>query len=344
MRHALAEAYRSTRAVRPNPRVGCALETSQGELVCAHHEKRGEAHAEARVLKLCKERGFATRGARVAVTLEPCSHHGKTPPCADALIEAGVAEVFVGTEDPFPQVRGQGIERLRAAGISVTVGVLKDKAEALNSEWLFAHRQGRAHLTLKMATSWDGGWRSASGASRWITSEEAREKAQELRRRVDAIATGSRTVSEDNPHLTARWPDGSICPHQPQVFVLTRGPQALDLSAFKLAQHPGGARAWVLESPLDFLKSCYEMGLYDILLEAGPTLSQVFMDAGAVDEIWSFQESQFLGGNGVLRFPIPFSQGNLPGLRYEIRDLELLGNSSIFARLRPLSHVLPEQG
>ncbi|MEO5668266.1 MAG: bifunctional diaminohydroxyphosphoribosylaminopyrimidine deaminase/5-amino-6-(5-phosphoribosylamino)uracil reductase RibD [Bdellovibrionota bacterium] len=339
MRYALAEAYLSTRDVRPNPRVGCALETTTGELVYAHHERVGEAHAEKRVLDLCRERGLDTRGARVAVTLEPCSHHGRTAPCADALIAARVAEVFVAVEDPFPLVRGKGIEKLRAAGIKTEIGVLADKAENLNREWLFAHRNGRAHATLKMATSWDGGWRSSSGDSQWITSEEARLKAQQLRTRVDAIVTGASTVRADDPQLTARKHDGSLLPHQPQVFVFTRNPSSVNLEGTRLASHPKTTEIWSGAGPHVFLKECYDRGLYDVMIESGPTLAQVFLESHCVDEIWSFTETQFLGGASTLHFPQAFNKGALPGLYFQIRDLEALGSTSVFTLLSPVSKI-----
>jgi diaminohydroxyphosphoribosylaminopyrimidine deaminase / 5-amino-6-(5-phosphoribosylamino)uracil reductase len=334
MRFALAEAYRAPRAVRPNPRVGCALETVSGELVSAHHQCLGEAHAERKVLDICNERGLSTQGARLAVTLEPCSHQGRTPPCADALIEAGISEIYVGVEDPFPQVRGSGLKKLREAGVSVHIGVLSEKSELLNRHWLFAHRNERAHLTLKMATSWDGAWTSASGQSKWITSEEAREKAQELRRRVDAIVTSSKTIEVDDPRLTARQPDLSDASDQPLAIVLSSESQKFDLSPFKIAKHPGGVEVWNSPDPSQFLEQCYERKLFDVMLEAGPHLSQVFMEAGVVDEIWSFQESQFLGAGG-LRFPTAFAGGALPGLRYSICELDPIGSSSILSILRP---------
>lgn len=337
MRYALSAAYHSTRAVRPNPRVGCAIETANGELVSAAHERVGEAHAERRALDLCAAKNLDPRGARVAVTLEPCSHQGRTGPCADALIAAGVSEVFVAMEDPFVQVRGRGIAKLRAAGIQVHVGLLSEKAEALNREWLFAQRNGRAHLTLKMATSWDGGWRSASGASKWITSEEARIKAQELRRRVDAIVTGGATVRTDNPRLTARNVDGSDADFQPKVIVLSQDPQAFDLGKLELAKHAGGVNFRSMKSPISFLEECHAQGLNDVMLECGPGLAQIFLESGVVDEIWSFQEAQVLGGGGSLGFSRAFAGGNLPGLRFEILETEQLGATSLLSILKPFS-------
>ena len=340
MRFALAEAYKATRLVRPNPRVGCALETLGGELVVAHHARAGEAHAERRALEICRERGLDPRGARMAITLEPCSHQGRTPPCADALVAAGVAEVFVAVEDPNPLVRGQGLRALHAAGIKVHVGTLADKAEALNREWLFAHRTERAFCTLKMATSWDGAWRSSSGDSKWITSEEARLKGQELRRRVDGIVTSLATLRTDDPQLTARKQDASLAPDQPKVFVLTRNSQSFDLTSYRLGSHPGGTEICAFRDPESFLKHCYGRGLYDILIEAGPTMAQAFLESGCVDEIWSFCETQLLGGGASLRFPRPFENGLLPGLRFELRELESLGATSIFAILAPAPPTL----
>jgi diaminohydroxyphosphoribosylaminopyrimidine deaminase / 5-amino-6-(5-phosphoribosylamino)uracil reductase len=307
MRLAIEAASRAGREVRPNPKVGCALRTTSGQTVVSFHQKCGEAHAERRVLEMCEQQGLNTQGAVVAVTLEPCSHSGRTGPCADALIQARVAEVFVGSEDPFPQVRGAGIKKLQNAGIQVTTGVLNKECEALNREWLFAHRQGRAYLTLKMATSLDGKWRSEKGQSKWITSKQAREDAQQLRHRVDAILTSSTTVAIDKPRMTARDADGNDITQQPELFVWSQ------------------AKEWTPES---FLKLCYQQNLYDVMLEAGPTLSQIFMEAGMVDEIWHYVESQYLGGQ-ALGFPQAFSEGNLPGLYFEFQSIEKLGPTSL---------------
>jgi diaminohydroxyphosphoribosylaminopyrimidine deaminase/5-amino-6-(5-phosphoribosylamino)uracil reductase len=251
------------------------------------------------------------------------------------LIQSGVAEVIVGTEDPFPRVQGQGLAKLRAAGIRTSLGVLAGKTEALNREWLFAQRRGRSFLTLKMATSWDGAWRSDSGASQWITSEEARFKSQQLRRRVDAIVTSQASILADDPRLTAREPDASDSPDQPHVFVLSRTPKILDLSGRALGLHPGGVEFASFASPELFLQQTYARGLHDVMLECGPQMAQAFLEAGCVDEIWSFVESQFLGGGKSLRFATPFEGGGLPGLRFTIRDLETLGATSLLAVLGP---------
>jgi diaminohydroxyphosphoribosylaminopyrimidine deaminase/5-amino-6-(5-phosphoribosylamino)uracil reductase len=313
--------------------VGCAVETLSGEVLVSYHARFGEAHAERRVLDEARERGVSLKGARVAVTLEPCSHYGKTPPCAKALVDAQIAELIVGSEDPFPLVRGRGLEELRNAGIRIEMNVLRDACEALNRAWLFAHRHQRSHLTLKMATSLDGAWASEKGHSQWITSERARKEGHKLRSRVDALITSGATIRRDNPALTAR--DASeLYEFQPKVFVCSRSHPPEDLANYKISCHPRGCE-WVQNvDPRKFLERLYEESLYDVMLEAGPSLSQVFLEAGCVDEVWCFLDTQFLGGSS-LRWPRAFNGGALPGLKWEILENQQLDSSSLFLKLRP---------
>lgn len=170
----------------------CFLKTEEEFL--AKHEVFGGPHAEVNLFKKAHEAGIKIEGSTVAVTLEPCSHFGKTPPCADLLIKEKIKKVIIGLIDPFEKVAGQGIAKLQAAGIEVEIDVHKDQCEALNREWLFAHKNKRPFVTLKMATSLDGKFFSHSGASQWITGPEARNHAQQLRARVDAMISSWKTV------------------------------------------------------------------------------------------------------------------------------------------------------
>lgn len=201
MRRALELAAKGEGRVEPNPMVGCVI-VRRGKVVGeGWHKKFGGPHAEVNALRMA---GNAARGATAYVTLEPCSHFGKTPPCADALIRAGVHRVVAAAGDPNPLVSGRGFERLRAAGIQVDVGLLREEAEAVLTPFITRHTKGRPYVILKWAQSIDGKIATRTGDSKWITSIESRALAHELRSRVDGIVVGVETVIADNPELTPR--------------------------------------------------------------------------------------------------------------------------------------------
>ena len=201
MAQALRLAERGLYTTQPNPRVGCVIAHGDALVGSGWHQRAGEPHAEVYALR---EAGERARGATAYVTLEPCAHHGRTPPCADALVAAGVARVVVAAEDPFPQVAGRGIERLRAAGIAVATGLLRDEARELNCGFFSRLERGRPWVRVKLAMSLDGRTALANGESKWITGEAARADVQRWRARSSAILTGSGTVLADNPRLTVR--------------------------------------------------------------------------------------------------------------------------------------------
>jgi diaminohydroxyphosphoribosylaminopyrimidine deaminase/5-amino-6-(5-phosphoribosylamino)uracil reductase len=210
MAHALRLAGRGLHTTQPNPRVGCVI--AQGERVVGTgwHQLAGEPHAEVFALREAAE---AARGATAYVTLEPCAHFGRTPPCADALVAAGVARVVIAAEDPFPQVAGRGIERLLAAGIAVVTGLLRDQARELNIGFFSRIERGRPWVRVKLAMSLDGRTALAHGESKWITGAAARADVQRWRARSSAILTGSGTVLADNPRLTVRLSEKEDCRH-----------------------------------------------------------------------------------------------------------------------------------
>ncbi|MCK5275514.1 MAG: bifunctional diaminohydroxyphosphoribosylaminopyrimidine deaminase/5-amino-6-(5-phosphoribosylamino)uracil reductase RibD, partial [Alphaproteobacteria bacterium] len=204
MRAALALAGRGLGRVWPNPAVGCVLVDRDGRVTGrGWTQPGGRPHAETEALARA---GGAAKGATAYVTLEPCVHHGQTPPCADALIEAGVARVIAATEDPDPRVKGGGLGRLRDAGIAVEAGLLREEAELLNAGYLMRQREGRPVVTLKLATTLDGRIATHAGESRWITGEAARARGHMMRARHDAIMVGIGTALADNPTLTCRLP------------------------------------------------------------------------------------------------------------------------------------------
>lgn len=201
----------------PNPRVGCVV-VKDGQVIGAGHtQPAGQAHAEVQALRDAAARGLDVRGATVYVTLEPCSHHGRTPPCSDALIQAGVAKVVAATADPNPLVGGQGLAKLKAAGIEVVCGVLEQEAREMNIGFMSRMQRGRPWVRMKAAASLDGRTALYNGNSQWITSAAARDDGHWWRARACAILTGIGTVREDNPRLTVRAVD---TPRQPRRIVI----------------------------------------------------------------------------------------------------------------------------
>src|SRR5690349_22009601 len=204
MAHALRLAERGLYTTQPNPRVGCVIAHGDEVIGTGFHQRAGEPHAEVHALR---EAGARARGATAYVTLEPCAYHGRTPPCADALVAAGVARVVIAAEDPFPQVAGRGIDKLRAAGVAVETGLLREPARELNCGFLGRLERGRPFVRVKLAMSLDGRTALASGESKWITGDAARLDVQRWRARSSAILTGSGTVLADDPRLTVRLPE-----------------------------------------------------------------------------------------------------------------------------------------
>jgi diaminohydroxyphosphoribosylaminopyrimidine deaminase/5-amino-6-(5-phosphoribosylamino)uracil reductase len=332
MKRAIEEARKGGYSVRPNPLVGCAIETAAGEVIVGYHAKRGEAHAERNAILEARRRGINLKGARIAVTLEPCAHTGRTPPCVDLVMEEAWKEILIGLLDPFPLVNGKGIQKLREAGYSVKTGILGEECRSLNRVWLRAHERGRAHLTLKMATSLDGRWTSNSGDSRWITSEMARQHAHEQRERFDAILTSGATVRRDNPAFTARHPDGSLRLRQPQVHVLTH--ESADfIKGTQLEKHPRGVQVHVRPNLEELLKSLLQEGSFDCLLESGPALATHFLEAHLVDDIHFYMETQILGGKAAAQFETAFNGGRLPGLAFSLKESQILSPTSLFLHL-----------
>ncbi|MBU6459813.1 MAG: bifunctional diaminohydroxyphosphoribosylaminopyrimidine deaminase/5-amino-6-(5-phosphoribosylamino)uracil reductase RibD [Proteobacteria bacterium] len=300
MSHALALAERGLYSTTPNPRVGCVLVRKGVCVGEGFHVRAGGAHAEIMALLAAKD---AAKGATAYVTLEPCSHFGRTPPCSDALIRAGVNRVVVAMQDPNPLVSGQGIARLRAAGIRVDSGVMANEAAMLNIGFIFRHQKGRPYLRSKIAASIDGRTALANGASRWITGEDARLDVHRWRARSCAILTGIGTVIQDNPELTVRH---VATPRQPLCIIvdstlritpdhaLTRFGTHLitvnDHVSFRPYEDKG-VIVHVVESrdgrvSLESLIACMaQMELNEILVEAGSVLNGALLDMGLVDEL-----------------------------------------------------------
>ena len=324
---AYAEAVRGVGRTHPNPAVGCVIVDDDGVIVArGHHERAGEGHAEVNALNaLIRDRGEGSaRGLTAVVTLEPCAHHGRTPPCADRLVREGVARVVVGTLDPNPRVDGRGIERLQAAGIDV---VIADGEAAIACAALIApFARGiapsvpgevrRPWVVLKTATSLDGRVATRTGASRFITGPASRGLVHALRDAVDAVLVGANTVDVDDPALTVRdhrRADGSPV-RDPRRIVLDRRCR-LPLTA-RVFDPPG---ALLVHEPTSTAKPLYGVehvavdgfelpsilsmvqarGLTSVLIEAGPRLSASLLAGGLVDELWWFHAPIVIGADGA---------------------------------------------
>lgn len=297
----------------PNPVVGCVIVAADGVVGEGCHRQAGGPHAEVVALEAAGERA---RGATLYASLEPCCHHGKTPPCTDAVVAAGITRVVVAGIDPNPLVAGQGIAALRAGGVVVEVGVLADAAAALNPGFIKRMRFGRPYVRLKMAASLDGRVALASGESRWISGAAARRDVQRQRARCGAIVTGIGTVIADDPALTARLPDLVLrplrvlvdskgrCPAKAQL--LTDGGPTLWVTAGPAAaeQNSETVRRITLESAdgrvdldalLDWLAGA---GVNEVLVEAGPILAGSFIDKRLVDEMILYVGACLLGPSG----------------------------------------------
>lgn len=340
MELAFEEAALSPRTVRPNPKVGCVLQSKSGKVIRGHHKVCGEAHAEAEVLAKCLAEGVPTEGAVVAVTLEPCAHQGRTPPCVDALIKAKVSRVLIGVADPNPDVDGKGIEKLLKNNIEVVSGFLEDQAIAVNREWLHAQKTKRPFITLKMATSLDGQWFGADGNSHWITSENAREYSHKLRARVDAIMTSSKTIVQDNAAFTARINDEAIPDElQPLVYILSRK-ERKNFDGLRIMDHPKGYE-WIKKTddmPVEtILTNFFEAGIYDLMVEAGPRFIGFILNEFPVDEIHLYMGSIFLG-QGRENFTQSLDiigEGILPGMQLKINKIEQIDDEDILLVLQP---------
>lgn len=318
MRSALSLARQGLGRVWPNPSVGCVIVKDGHVVARARTADGGRPHAETCALL---QAGMAARGADVYVTLEPCAHHGQTPPCAEALIQAGVARVFIGAPDPDPRVNGAGAAMLRAAGIPVTEHILADECAAVNRGFTLKVTANRPMVTLKMATSLDGKMATAGGESKWITGDAARAYGRMERAEHDAVAVGINTAVADDPMLTARM--GGAGPvriifdthlHLPETAAVVR--TAKDVPTWIMCgQGVDGARIsqWAEAGVRVFpvmqdkekavsiraaLSALAEQGITRIMVEGGAALLTSFIRAGLYDRLLHFQAGTLLGAEG----------------------------------------------
>ncbi|WP_164989632.1 bifunctional diaminohydroxyphosphoribosylaminopyrimidine deaminase/5-amino-6-(5-phosphoribosylamino)uracil reductase RibD [Pseudomonas syringae] len=352
MARALELARKGLYSTHPNPRVGCVI-VREGRIVGeGWHVRAGEPHAEVHALR---QAGELARGATAYVTLEPCSHQGRTPPCADALIEAGVTRVVAAMQDPNPEVSGRGLLRLMNAGIGVQCGVLESEARALNKGFLKRMETGLPYVRVKMAMSLDGRTAMASGESQWITGPEARSAVQRLRAQSSVVLSGADTVLADKARLTVR-PDElgldaelpSLAAARPPLRVLIDGRLRVPLdapffqagSALVVTCAAASARGRYQEEGHEMLALADSAGHVDlrrlmgelaargvneVLVEAGPRRAGAFARPGLVDEFQLFSAGKFLGSSARPLLDLPLAQMS-EALELNIVEMRAVGN------------------
>jgi len=332
MTRAIELARKGLYTTHPNPRVGCVI-VRDGQIVGeGWHVRTGEPHAEVHALRAAGERA---RGATAYVTLEPCSHHGHTPPCAEGLINAGVARVVAAMQDPNPEVAGRGLKRLADAGIDVCSGVLEAEARALNPGFLKRMEHGLPFVRVKMAMSLDGRTAMASGESQWITGPAARSAVQRLRAQASVVLTGADTVLADGARLTVRGDELGLDAEQtalalsrPPLRVLVDGRLRVPLDApfFKAGpalvatcvppaeQYRTGPECLVIHGTngqvdlRQLLVALAARGVNEVLVEAGPSLAGAFAEQDLVDEYQIFFAAKFLGSTARPLLELPLTR------------------------------------
>jgi len=350
MTRALALAERGLYTTTPNPRVGCVIARDGVVLGEGWHERAGEAHAEVRALEDARNRGGDVRGATAYVTLEPCNHHGRTPPCTEALLAAGIQRVVAAMSDPDPLAAG-GAGRLRAGGVTVEIGVLEDAARELNVGWLHRLSHGRPWIRVKVAASLDGRTALENGASRWITGDEARADGHRWRARACAILTGIGTVRQDDPQLTVR---AIATPRQPIKVIIDRhdelprnarvlaGGEVIVVTGIGAAPElPDNVQ--VLAVPerggkIDLREMALALGereINELHVEAGAKLNGALLAAGIVDELLLYVAPCLLGdpARGMFALPAPLERLD-ERVSLKLRSIDAVGSDwRIIARV-----------
>jgi diaminohydroxyphosphoribosylaminopyrimidine deaminase/5-amino-6-(5-phosphoribosylamino)uracil reductase len=355
MRQALALAERGLYTTTPNPRVGCVIVRDGAVVGTGWHEKAGMPHAEALALK---EAGERARGATLYVNLEPCSHHGRTPPCVDAVIPAGIRRVVAAMKDPNPKVAGEGFAKLRAAGVDVESGVMEEEARELNIGFVSRMTHGRPWVRMKIAASLDGRTALSNGKSQWITGEAARADGHKWRARACAVLTGHGTVRDDDPQLNVRGVD---TPRQPLKIVvdsrfetplsarLLKDGKALVAGAVNekariAALEKAGAATVILPNErgkVELLKLMEELArreLNEVHVEGGTKLNGSLMQAGVVDELLVYLAPSVIGDSGRGMFDLPELTDLAQKKTLAIRSAERVG-----ADLRILARVISSE-
>ena len=343
MARALRLAERGLFTTQPNPRVGCVITKGDEVIAEGWHQRAGEPHAEVFALRDAGERA---RGATAYVTLEPCAHFGKTPPCADAVIASGISRVVAACEDPNPRVAGGGFAKLREAGIAVDVGLMRDPACELNRGFLSRLERKRPWVRVKLASSLDGRAALANGESKWITGEAARADVQRWRARSSAILTAIGTALADNPRMTVRLDEPFVAPLRVVLDRTLRTPRdshLLDGSASTLIVHGANAKPDdrfgkvelavlpVTDGKLylgALMTLLAERGVNELQVEAGPKLCGALFDAGLVDELLLYTAPVFLGDSAQPLLTLPEFTSMSVAPRWKIVERRQIGEDT----------------
>ena len=352
---ALSWAEKALFITSPNPRVGCVIINAQGVLLGAGHtQPAGQAHAEIMALQDAKQRGMDVAGAIAYVSLEPCSHQGRTGPCCEALIQAGLSRVVVAVQDPNPQVSGNGIARLRQSGMRVDVGVLQDKARALNQGFFKRMTTGLPWMRLKVAASLDGQTALSNGVSQWITSAAARQDGHAWRARACALLTGIGTVLEDDPQLNVRDIDS---PRQPTLVIVDSKLEtplnaklwqtqrevwiycAIEAADRRAALEAKGARVMCLPNALgkvdlrDMQQDLGQRSINEVHIEAGFKLNGSLLGDGLVDELLVYLAPMLIGNGLGIASLGPFAS-LAQALKLDIQNVTSVGDD-----IRVIAHM-----
>lgn len=351
MQRAIHLAQQGQYSTRPNPNVGCVI-VKDGKVVGeGFHPRAGQPHAEVFAIR---QAGALTQGATAYVTLEPCAHYGRTPPCAKGLVEAGITQVVVACSDPNPLVAGKGIQILQEAGIQVITGVCEAEAAVLNRGFLKAMATGLPYVRLKVASSLDGRTAMASGESKWITGPDARQDVQHWRAISGAVITGIETVLVDDCLLNVRQlpdVDDISTVVQPKRVVLDRqGRLPLDaqilqqpdtvmvMGPFRAELAQLGVIQLEIQSLHSLLRTLKDFQIYDVLVEAGATISSSFLQQGLVDELISYVAPTLLGQSARAMFNAEFEH-LAEQLRFKLIEVSQVGND-VRLRLTPLQESI----
>ena len=361
MKKCIALAKKGEGNVSPNPLVGAVVLDKNGNLAgYGWHKKYGQAHAEVNAIKMAEENGADIKGGTIFVSLEPCSHYGKTPPCADLIIEKGLKKVVAGCVDPNPKVAGRGLEKLKNARIEVVSGVLENECKELNEIFIKNQLQKKPFVAIKTAVTLDAKIATKTGNSKWITSEKSRAYVQKLRNKYDAILTGSGTVIADNPSLTCRMKNGvnplrviidssAITPPEAKVFnndgtriilVVKEG-----IERKKTEKYPENVE--ILKCPLNpksgktdlniLMEKLFDKGIMSILIEAGGVLNGAFLKEGLVDKLYQFVAPKLLGDNAAKSFAEGFDIQKIDeGINFELKQTKTFGQDVLLVLKTPI--------
>jgi diaminohydroxyphosphoribosylaminopyrimidine deaminase/5-amino-6-(5-phosphoribosylamino)uracil reductase len=324
MRQALELAAKGRGYVSPNPLVGCIIIDKNGKVIgTGYHQKFGEAHAEVLAVHDAEKNGHSLKGATVFVNLEPCTHHGKTPPCTDLLIEKKIAKCVIGMQDPNPQVHGKGIAKMKAAGIEVVTGILEEESKELNKFFIKFIQTNTPYITLKIASSLDGKTALRSGVSKWITSEASRKEVHRMRAEYDAVLVTSATVLADDPELTVRLVEGRSpkrivldanlrVPESAKVYSDSHARNTIIVTTERSLKEKSELQQTLTSRGISFieakdtqnqfiLKDLFEkigkLNIASVLVEPGPTLATILLQENLFDELVLFVAPIVLGSD-----------------------------------------------